>query len=256
MHVESSSFIAYSAEQYDREFHALRAEPRPYGQRFTALAAAGPFQVGLVALGTGGVVAPRLTVIAPDIPNLTYNATGLELRLEQVVLRDRGAIAPGLRVPVAPGHRFGNLELEGEVQLATDVSANLADVEKLSGRLILRLPERVEVLELAEVEPGLSASSGRVSFELTELTRDGVALRMRGPLGRFFSARAFSAEGRELAVKQPQIGAPDADGSRELRFRVQGQPRRIEIQLARGSAIRRYAFELAPPVAVPAAPAP
>jgi hypothetical protein len=254
MHVESSSFIDYSAEQYDREFHSLRAQPRPWGERFRALAIAGPFQVGATALGRAERVAPQLTVIAPDIPNLTYNATGLELRLEQIALRERAPLAPGLRVPVAPGHRFGNLELEGEVELVTDVAADPADVERLAGQLVLRLPGSVEVLELTEIEPGRRVSAGRVSFALEELGRDAFALRMRGPLGRYFSARAFAEGERELGVKLIQVGEPAADGSRELRFRVQGVPRRIAIQLARGNAIRRYPFELTFPLAVPASP--
>ena len=220
MHVESSSFIDYSAEQYDREFHALRAEPRPWSERFTAVSNAGPFQVGVTRLGSEDRVAPQLTVIAPDIPNLTYNATGLELRLEEIALRERAPLAPGLRVPVAPGHHFGNLELEGEVELVTDVAARPADVERLAGQLVLRLPASVELLELAEVEPGRDVSAGRVTFALSELGRDAFALRMRGPLGRFFSARAFADGERELAVKLTQVGEPGADGARELRFRV------------------------------------
>jgi hypothetical protein len=256
VHVESSSFIRYSAAQYDREFHAQQAEPRYYGHRFAAVSAAGPFQVGLGELSSGGVVAPQLTVIAPNIPNLTYNATGLELRLEQLVLRDRGTLAPDVRAPLTPGHRFGSLDLEGEVRLVTGVTAMPAEVEQLSGELVLRLPSRVEVLELGEVEPGRSAASGRVAFTLSELTRDGFTLRMQGALGRFFSARAYAADGYELAVKLTEIESPDAAGARELRFRVQGQPRRIAIQLARGSTTRRYPFALAPPVALPASPVP
>jgi hypothetical protein len=255
MHVESSSFIDYSPAQYDREFGSLKADPRTTRSGFAAQASAGPFQLGLGALVSEGVVAPQLKLIAPDIPNLTYNATGLELELTSVRLRDRRSFTPALRVPVAPGHRFGSLELEAELRPVTDIAAAAVDVERLAGQLILRLPSRVEVLELNEVEPGRGAAAGKVAFSLTELARDGFALRMRGPRGRFFSARAFGAEGQELAVKHTSIGALDAGGSREIRFRVQGQPRRLAIQLARGSATRRYPFELELPLALPAAPA-
>jgi hypothetical protein len=254
--VESSSFIDYAPEQYDREFHARRAGPRPGERRFLAWAAAGPFQVGLVRLGAAGGVAPQLTVIAPDIPNLTYDASGLELRLERLVLRERGPLALRVRAPVAPGHRFGRLEIEGDVELATDVAAASSDVERLAGELVLRLPARVELLELARVEPGERVAAGPVSFELEELSRDGFALRMRGPLRRFFSARAFGDADRELAVELGAIGKRDAGRGRELRFRVQGVPRRIALQLAHGSATRHYPFELVLPASVPAAPAP
>jgi hypothetical protein len=97
-----------------------------------------------------------------------------------------------------------------------------------------------------------------LGFELVELVRDGFALRMRGPLERFFSARAFGEDDHELAVKRISIGSEGADGARELSFRVQGQPRRLQIQLSRGAALRSYAFELALPAQepLPAAPHP
>jgi hypothetical protein len=205
-----------------------------------------------------GRLAPALTVIAPDIPNLTYNASGLELELDRLVLRDARAFTPGVRVPVSPGHRFGNLELEAEVRPATEITAPAADVERISGKLVLRLPASVDALELSPVEPGVAVQGDGATFELVELARDGFALRMRGPLERFFSARAFGADEGELAVKRVAIGPEGPDGARELHFRVQGQPRRLQLQLSRGAAQRSYAFELALPAPepLPAAPQP
>jgi len=259
LQVQSSSFIDYSAEQYDREFGVRGVGSLAPRKSFAALADAGPFRIGVGELADAdGQIAPALTVLAPDIPNLSYNASGLELELERVVLRDARSFSPGVRLPVSPGHRFGNLELEAEVRPATGVAVPTADVERLSGRLRLRLPRRVDALDLAPVEPGRAVDADGVSFELVELVRDGFTLRMRGPLKRFFSARAFAEAGHELSVKRLSIAPEDADGAREIRFRVQGQPRRIEIQLARGVALRSYAFELAlpAPAELPAAPQP
>jgi hypothetical protein len=246
LQVESSSFIRYSASQYDLEFGSLEAAAPDAASRFRALTTAGPFQIGLAALEREGILAPRLTVIAPDIPNLTYNATGLELALLRVRTREGREHAAHARALVAARHRFGDPVLEGEVELATDVSAASSDVKSLAGELLLRLPAGVDVIELDPLEPGRSASAGDVSVTLTELARDAFSLQIAGPLERFFSARAFGADGHELNARPEGIAA-SKDGEHILSFRVQGQPRRIAVQLGRDATARRYAFELAIP---------
>jgi hypothetical protein len=255
--VESSSFIRYTPEQYDREFAERPHEPWPAQRPTLGIVTTGPFTVALEKLDDDGVLAPKLTVLAPRVPNLAYHATGLELALESVRLHDGTALQPptgdGWRRLLIPRHRFGRRDLESSVSFTSEAEHGANEVGRLEGRLLLRLPEAIESLELTGVEAGRAVGAEDVGFTLAELGRDGFVLRMTGPLERLFSVRAFDAEGQELSVERT---APPLTGAwRDLEFSVQGQPERISIQLVRGIATRSYAFEIPLPEPVPAAPA-
>jgi hypothetical protein len=253
--VESSEFIHYSAEQYQKEFGAFKGFAWPLDQTPLGSANAGPFAVGVTSLGSGTSLAPQLTVHAPSVPNLTYNATALEISLLEVGFLEGSPIRPaGARALLPVHHRYGRDYLEAIAAFDTGAPKR-EGLHHVSGELTLRLPHEVESASFASTEPGATLALGDVSFSLGELSRDGFALRMSGPLDRFFSAQAFGEDGRELSVDA--VAVPLAGGdARELRFHVLGQPRRIAVQLIRGYTTKSYAFRIPLGEATPAAPAP
>jgi hypothetical protein len=262
-HVESSSFIRYSTEQYEAEFGKL-AGSWPPDRRAVSSATAGPFSVGLEGFDSGQEVAARLTVIAPNVPNLTYHATALELALTGVGLVDGRVVAPAqdaaarerARAVLNARRQFGRTDVEARTRLATGVADAATDVARLDGQVVLRIPQVVDSFELAAVEPGKSVVSKGTVVALRELGRDRLTLQLDGPLERFFSVRAFAPDGHELASEETSVPSPASSGPHELRFEVHGQPARIVVQLVRDHTERRYAFRIELPVAAPAAAAP
>jgi hypothetical protein len=253
--VESSEFIHYSVEQYTKEFGTFRGYAWPVDRTPLGSASAGPFTVGVTSLASGATLVPQLTVLAPPVPNLTYNATALELALSEVAFLEGRPLRPaGARALLQVHHRYGRSYLEGVASFDTGAPRS-GPLQHVSGELSLKLPHEVESASFAELEPGSTLVRGDVSFALAELSRDSFTLRMSGPLDRFFSAQAFGEDGKELSVEPVAIPLADGSGSRELRFRVQGQPRRVAIQLVRGYTTQRYAFRIPLGEAVPAAPA-
>jgi hypothetical protein len=258
-HVESSSFIRYTRDQYEAEFGAS-AGAWPQDRRAIASATAGPFSVGLDGLEQDEGVAARLTVLAPNVPNLSYHATGLEVGVTGVVLEDGRAAAPAdearaaARALLNARRQFGRAEVEARARLATGLAESASRIARLDGELVLRIPREVVGLELSSVEPGLAVVSGDARVALAELGRDRLALRMTGPLERFFSVRAFAADGHELAVEETQVPSPASPGPHEIRFAVHGRPARLAVQLVRGHDERRYAFQIRLGGGVPASP--
>ncbi len=253
--VESSEFIHYSVEQYRKEFGNFRGYAWPVDRTPLGSGSAGPFTVGVTSLASGATLAPQLTVLAPPVPNLTYNATALELTLSEVGFLEGRPLRPArARALLQVHHRYGRSYLEGGASFDTGAPRS-GPLQHVSGELALKLPHEVESASFADLEPGSTLARGDVSFTLTELSRDGFVLRMSGPLDRFFGAQAFAEDGKELSVEPVTIPLTDTAGARELRFRVQGQPRSVAIQLVRGYTTQRYAFRIPLGEAPPAAPA-
>ncbi len=254
--VESSSFIQFSARQYQEQYGALQGRVWPKDQPALAVAAAGPFAIGVDALADDGALAPRLVVLAPKIPNLTYHATGFELGLRDLRLADGSVLAAGdtgvWSAWLQPRHRFGREHVEASAALAPARAGDAADIAGLDGELVLRLPSDVAELRLPSVEPGAAAQADGISVALSELGRDALVLEFTGPLERFFSARAFGADGRELSVEPTPLPHAAGSGPHELRFRVYGQPTALVVQLVRGHQAFRYPFRLELPTALPA----
>jgi hypothetical protein len=259
-HVESSSFIRYSTEQYEAEFGKLSGSWPP-DRRAVSTATAGPFSVGLDGFEAGKDVAARLTVIAPNVPNLTYHATALELALTGVGLVDGRVVSPSedavarehARALLNARRQFGRTDVEARTRLATGVADDATGVARLDGQVVLRIPQVVDSFELAAVEPGKSVVSKGTVVSLRELGRDRLTLQLSGPLERFFSVRAFAADGHELASEETNVPSPASPGPHELRFEVHGQPARVVVQLVRDHSERRYAFRIELPVSEPAA---
>jgi hypothetical protein len=261
LQTESAAFISFSKEQYDEEFGGREGPPWPRGRQAKSLAAAGPFTVALEALTPGEVVEPRLTVLAPRIPNLTYNVTGLELALRGVGLRDGSASraqrserpASGRRTLMAAGYRFGRDDLESTAQIDTGIPLKGRQVAHIDGNVVLRLPHAVRALELP-AEPGRSVSLGDATLTLVELVRNGFTLRLDGPPEELFSVQAFGSEDQELYSERASQPVPTPASAKELRFRVHGRPHRILVQGSLGHTTARYAFRIEIPEEVPAAP--
>lgn len=254
--VESSSFIQFTSRQYQEQYGALPGRAWPRDQPALAVAAAGPFAVGVTALADDGVLAPRLVVLAPKIPNLTYHATGFELGLRDLRLADGSVLASGdagvWSAWLQPRHRFGRDHVEASARLAAARAGEATDIAGLDGELVLRLPNDVAELRLPAVEPGASAALDGVAVELSELGRDAFALDFSGPIERFFSARAFDADGRELSVEPTPLPYASGRGPHELRFRVYGRPAALVVQLVRGHQAFRYPFRLELSASLPA----
>ncbi len=259
LHVESSSFVRYSPEQFDAEFGHDAAERWPGERRFLRTTRAGPFGVALVATTAEERIAPGLRVLAPDVPNLTYDAGGLEVAVHRIRLADGRVLTPPAGGPawsrrVVPGYARHGRGLEGAVQLDTGIPEGVA-VARIEGEIVLRLAHDVASAELPAVEPGQAASAAGVELTLIELGRDRLRVRLAGPLERLFSLRAFGADGRELALADIEL-EPGARAPLELEVATHGQPHRLSVQSATSRARLRRSFALDLPVEAPAAAAP
>ena len=185
-------------------------------------------------------------MLAPDIPNLSYNLTGLELALERVRLRDgrvEKAAGESWKSLVAPRHSFGRQELIASVQLDTGLEYAAEDVAVLDGKLTLRLPQQVSVVTLADTEPGTSVSGAGVTLRVRELARDWLV-----------SVEAYTADGEALAIEDAELAR--VGSATELRCSVHGRPARVDVQLSRASSRFEYAFALRLPGPVPSAAQP
>jgi hypothetical protein len=258
---ESARFIEYSPEQFHREFsrafgHAFKPQAPPL-----ALTTAGPFTLVLEQLPEAGALDPNITVLAPDIPNLTYNLNGLELVLDRVHLEDgsvekraeRATADVPWREPVQPKHRFGRSELSREVSVATGLEDEDAVIQRMDGKLVLRLAAGVYSVSIPAVEPGSAVTDEGVTYTLSELGRDTLTLRVSGGSERVVALRAFEGEeGRELQVGDARI--EESESGTDMHFHVYGQAARLELLLARQVHRSDYAFRLElPQEEVPAA---
>jgi len=268
-YVESSQFIPYSEEQFETEFGTIDGADLEVDGAPLATASAGPFRLVLRTLSreltdaladeereresqartrSTKPLAPRLEVLTPKIPNLSYYATGMELDLRVQPTAEAseraGALQPVRWESFVPArHRFGRPHLVAEIDLSPVAGWSPESVAALVGELTLRLPEQVEVLAIEDVEPGASVASDELRFTLSWLARDQFSLHMRGDVSSFFSARAFDDDGRELAC-QPLQMERSRKPEHDLDFRVQGRPARIEIQVAREAVRKRYPLKI------------
>ncbi|MBW2413391.1 MAG: hypothetical protein JRG76_02665, partial [Deltaproteobacteria bacterium] len=233
---QSVRFIEYSAEQYAREYSDRFGVPFDVNPRPRARTTAGPFTLAL-AEGelTDEGVTRRLQVLAPNIPNLSYNLTALEVRLRDA------------RTPLYPRYRFGREELTCALDLGTEPEP------KLEGELVLRLARGVESSRLTVVEPGRSVESRGVRLEVVELGRDRLSTRIEGDVSRLVTVGALNEDGEPLRVEPLDVEQHESAVLRH--FKVSGKPMQLEIQVAEGSERLSYPFRLDWPSAVPAAPA-
>lgn len=245
---ESARFIEYSAAQYEKEFGPLIGRSFEPDHPVRALTTAGPFTLAL-----RDTVDLPLQVLAPDIPNLSYNLGGLELAIDRIGIR-AGALSSELplRVALAPRRSFGRDELLSSIDLAPEAVSRESDIARIEGQLVLRLPRTVHTEAVPAVEPGRRASAEGLTFELVELARDRFTALLSGRLDALISVQAFSSEGEELRVER--IEAASAPSGALWTFHVYGQPARMALQVARDSARLNYAFRLDVPPELPAAP--
>ena len=176
---QSARFVEYSPEQYAAEFSprfgvAFETNPPP-----RARTTAGPFTLALRDDRRGSQPASRrLHVLAPDIPNLSYNLTALELNWQ------------GHRVPLQPRYRFGREELTCAVEL----DALAPESSRLEGELVLRLALGVEASRLPVLEPGRSIEDRGVRLEVIELGRDRFTARIEGDPTRLVAVAALDED--------------------------------------------------------------
>ena len=247
---ESMEFIEYTPAQFFREFepkfgHPFKPHAKPY-----ALATAGPFTLTLDGIAVLEGLEPRISVLAPDLPNLSYNLTGLELVLESIALRggkqarraDHARAEAPWKYMVTPRHRFGRQELSVSLPVPTHVDADPGDVQSLAGELQLRLPHDVYSVALPSVEPGTTITAGGVVVTVRELTRDRFSLSVDGEAERVVGVQTFNADDRELYIEGSSTERTP-QGSL-MTVRVHGRPARINVQVAREINRFSYPFRL------------
>lgn len=235
---QSVRFVEYSPEQYQKEFSPRFGVPFETNPPPRARTTAGPFTLALREERRADESTRRLHVLAPDIPNLSYNLTALELAWDEHT------------VPLQPRYRFGREELT----CAVDLDALGPESSRMQGELVLRLAQDVGALRLDTLEPGRVVEDRGVRLEVTELGRDRFSARVDGDVTRLVAVAALNEDGEALVV-EPLDATPSGAGV--LRnFRVLGQPTKLEVQVAGSFERMAYPFELDWTAQVPAAPAP
>ena len=262
LETESARFIEYSPELYDQEFgqvfgRAFKPQTPPH-----ALTTAGPFTLLLEQRPEAGALDPNITVLAPDIPNLTYNLNGLELVLDRIhygngVVIERAESASDAapwRERVRPKRRFARSELSRAVSVETGLEDEDAVIQRVDGKLVLRLAAGVYSVVIPALEPGSAVTDDGVTYTVTELGRDSLSLHVSGASEKMIAARAFEGEeGRELSVSEVRI--EESSSGSDMHFHVHGQAVRLELMLASKVHRSEYAFRLqSAQEPVPAAP--
>ncbi len=235
-----SSPVWSGPDQYEREFGPRFGVPFSPERPAQAITTAGPFTLAYrSSRGPDGSIQPKLQVLAPDIPNLSYSLISLEIALREP---DLG------RSWLHPRYRFGRPELVSDVDMK---GASLVR-SYLEGELVLRLASDVRALTLPAVEPGRSVEAEGVRLLVTELGRDRFSALVEGDPSRLVAVQALDADGATLVV-QP-IDAQSRESGVLRSFRVSGQLSSLQVQVARDAERRVYPFRLDLPSAAPASP--
>lgn len=253
---QSVEFIEYTPEQYETEFGPRMGVPFELDHPTRAFGTAGPFTIALDDVDRTPSLRPRFSVLAPDIPNLSYNLTGLELGLKRIQLRDgtvaeaNGASATDWSRLLAPRLHFGEDELSAVASVVTQFDREVDEIARLEGNLVLRLPRSVTTVDFPAVEPGASVTKNGARIVLESLMRDQVVLMIPRGIKKLVSVVARNEQGQELRISEPVLESTPAGWRAQLH--VHGQPHALSVSVA-GEVVRYdYAFQLQLPDPVPA----
>jgi hypothetical protein len=218
---------------------------------------AGPFGLRVDSLALPAEPArsgPEISIraLAPRLANLGDHPGRAQLRVTS-------AAGPGgeelLREEVCGAHRNGSAVgfesgLGQLIQAAKVVrlrpGARAGDVERLAGRISLRLPLQTRTVVLGDPEDGDSAEAGGTRVELTGVEARGVHYRIVGDAERVLALRALNAAGAPLENETATAMESPFGRGRSGSKRWAGQVASLEVVFATEERLLEFPFEIEP----------
>lgn len=188
----------------------IRPPPTPGFVEGEGMASSGPF--ALVVGGrddVSGKVLLDIRAACRELPNLAGNIGAVQLSIERMLFADGRTNTPPASPAMPQGWntflRFLPALEEGrvaaETRLEPQVNGPARDVLRVEGKTILRIPGRIDRLEINPVDIGASAqTAGGRSVRVQRISGHAVTLSFDGPREDLVAINPFDVAGRPLHV--------------------------------------------------------
>ncbi len=175
------------------------------------------------------------TILGPESAALDLSASGTELRLDKLKLKDGGEIEVGEGAFLDLRWDSFSQALSGQSYLSLELSSEVAanNVAAIEGALILRFPQSLTTLGLDDTTPGAKIAGSDMTMRLMGYELGNTLLEFTGERAHLVGFQAFDEAGAAIPIRTNQLAD---DGSSEAPWEVNittsGPPNRIEALLS------------------------
>jgi len=242
------SFIGLAAI---RQQYGNAAPPVPDEMRTVKAAAkAGPFTVILNDIHSFGSLQPRITVLAPDIPNVKETLSSVVLDIKQIYFRNGQVYEPAKQgadryrwlIPLPMSQAYGKNYLFNSFSIDSGLTQGPTDVTHILGEITFFTPTAVDSFRINRMELGYSQGQRGVDVMIHALHRDKIELRSITRSERILRVRAFNEQNQELWVTSPAIR--QTGNGWQGTFSLYGAAKELEIEVPHTVSRSSYPFTL------------
>jgi hypothetical protein len=194
-----------------------------------------------------GALQGQFKVLAPDLPGLMGNLSGLELRLDGVRLPDGTAVPIDLGSFLRLREVYGADHLEDTPWVSAKAPDTLDDqsIAAVQGRLIARLPTALAsvTLDVSDLGRQVTHPNG-LDVRLVGFFNGSLQLDVAGPRERIVQFVPRDAAGVALATNNSRIDDTDEPGRWRASLSVSGRPQTLDIVFAEAQEELEYPFDL------------
>jgi hypothetical protein len=231
------------------DFATSAALPAKTCENAQAAGEAAPFRLCLEQISRffGPNYQVGVTVMGPESPALAGNLSGTELHIDRLVLAD------GNQVDVGQGEFLSLrwdaydeiMKAQSYLTLELQETIDPDRIAAVEGRLIVRLPSRLQSLALAVGEPGdmTDDANGR-SLALQGFETGNLLLRVEGERDRLVQFHAVGDGGADAGTIVHYLDDAEASGPWQATVATSGRPARIEAIFAAERQSLELPFEL------------
>jgi hypothetical protein len=231
------------------DFAAGAALPAKSCENAQAAGEAAPFRLCLEQISRffGPNYQVGITVMGPQSPALAGNLSGTELHIDHLVLAD------GNRIDVGQGEflslRWDSfdeiMKAQSYLTLELQEAVEAETIAAVEGRLIVRLPSRLQSLALAVGEPGDKTDDGNGrSLALQGFETGNLLLRLEGERDRLVQFHAVDDSGSDAGTIVHFLDDGQSPGPWQATVATSGKPGRIEAVFASEREALELPFEL------------
>ena len=207
-----------------------------------------PFQICPQSIqAQWGALQGQFKVLAPDLPGLMGNLSGLELRLDGVRLPE------GVAVPIDLGsylrlrevYDADHLEDTPWVSAEAPEALDNQSIAAVQGRLIARLPTALArvTLDVSDLGSRVTHPNG-LDVHLVGFFNGSLQLDVAGPREHIVQFVPRDAAGGALATNNSRIDETDEPGRWRASLSVSGRPQSLDIVFAETQEQQEYPFDL------------
>lgn len=226
-------------------------------ERGTAAEGMAPFQICLqdLSVNWGGNIYARFEVIAPQSPAVENSLSTMQLVYESVEISGPEG-QPQRSLEVAGSDFVTNLSKAYNqdylsatwsdwVSNAGDEEIDGADAVSISGKLVVRLPKKLErfTLDLGQLGNEASHPAG-YSARFIRVGDGYHRFEMMGPRETFVQFVPRAADGTVLGTSNEQIGDQDGEADYQASVGIAGDPVSLDFVFAAEQDIIEYPFEV------------